>query len=1174
MFDSGDGASQPDTDGAVPLDAAKAAPGSTTIQDPAMQSTTIHGTTLAAVAAAIPAEAGSVAFDFSVATQGDPATAATLTVTQTMTLPQWAERDTAAVPAQRSWDRFLDALTQHENGHVAIDKRLFANAHGRFVGLPASQVDPTSDRLRTAVQAQQDAFDTRTDHGRKGTPPTILDTTADAPPPGAAPSAEQPTSDLDPAAIPDQGLPSLQARLAIGPADDPYEREADAVADQVLRRDPAEEPPPTAIGRVQRQVQRACARCARTLATGAGELCPACAAAAAHDESERRVARKEVDAESTPASGHIPDAVTATLDTGGEPLDRAARADMEGRFGHDFSRVRVHADAHAAASAQAINALAYTAGEQVVFGAGRYAPHTESGRWLLAHELTHVIQQRGDVVAPLRAGGPAVQRDEDKKEDFDTEQRRLIRDAKTDGDVKDINPQAFHLASDDDRFRLIGILLNQGWVGPRDEYYLEHIWGSFGKNLQDAAHRGFTLWNLCIERGADLWNLAELGPLKDKFRADVAAKTREHLVKNRAFVQQEQQKLGLNNPQAAPTADQNTALAALKGAAKQVEELDHKQAALVHLKVGYNPIPNIGDSSVDMRPEKDRWTVVEFEPDAPPPKHSGPVGIEDGPMPTWEATNAEYRRLEAAIKGFAKKHPSIYALRRDNEIGTVASGTDDAKTRQTVAASLQGVLDHIATTEGKLADPKSTLPLDLHPIHQQLYATPGSPWQEPFGQGVAKQTIQGHEDARWWEELGVNALQLALFAVAELATGGAAVFFLALGAGVGVVRAEQSWESWQEKNAASKSGMSEETQLLESGEADAALITALLDTATAFLDLYSVGSAAVREAQGVKALEERLAAAEVKEATGAVEAEIKQKQNWEFPDSVTGEAHSAHATERGLEICSDPPCLIIPQRMRQRFNNLHPRPGMEAEAGAIHLDAKTETDLNGLIGKAQANSDAWAAKTTELNNLTAARDATKAQQGGKLTVDQFKASNQGMSKIREEMGTLQDAAQKLEENFGALAREHEVRLGVAGEPGMSMPHGVSDDAVRTSLDIGAHEPCADILVGNRSGGWIIAESKGDDLVHAIEQMENTEKGLLAYEANTKIPADKKYGGVVSVEYRIYPSRPVYDKLLAGKGIGLSDYGVDSAGLLTLNGTPVTTPLRGRNVKILPPPAGY
>jgi hypothetical protein len=68
---------------------------------------------------------------------------------------------------------------------------------------------------------------------------------------------------------------------------------------------------------------------------------------------------------------------------------------MEPRFGHDFSRVRVHTDAQAAESARQVNALAFTVGRHIVFGEGRYAPAAEEGNRLLAHELAHVVQQRG-----------------------------------------------------------------------------------------------------------------------------------------------------------------------------------------------------------------------------------------------------------------------------------------------------------------------------------------------------------------------------------------------------------------------------------------------------------------------------------------------------------------------------------------------------------------------------------------------------------------------------------------------------------------------------------------------------------------------------------------------------------------------------------------------------------
>ncbi|PPD31599.1 MAG: hypothetical protein CTY21_11980, partial [Methylomonas sp.] len=76
------------------------------------------------------------------------------------------------------------------------------------------------------------------------------------------------------------------------------------------------------------------------------------------------------------------------------PLDAATRSALEPYFGHDFSRVRIHAGMKSAESAKAENALAYTSGNHIVFGAGQYAPRSASGMNLLAHELTHVIQQQ------------------------------------------------------------------------------------------------------------------------------------------------------------------------------------------------------------------------------------------------------------------------------------------------------------------------------------------------------------------------------------------------------------------------------------------------------------------------------------------------------------------------------------------------------------------------------------------------------------------------------------------------------------------------------------------------------------------------------------------------------------------------------------------------------------
>src|SRR6266516_3371421 len=93
----------------------------------------------------------------------------------------------------------------------------------------------------------------------------------------------------------------------------------------------------------------------------------------------------------------VPPIVHDVLNSPGQPLDVGTRSFMEPRFGHDFSGVRVHTDAKAAESARAVNALAYTVGRNVVFGTGQYAPGTGEGRRLLAHELTHVVQQASHI---------------------------------------------------------------------------------------------------------------------------------------------------------------------------------------------------------------------------------------------------------------------------------------------------------------------------------------------------------------------------------------------------------------------------------------------------------------------------------------------------------------------------------------------------------------------------------------------------------------------------------------------------------------------------------------------------------------------------------------------------------------------------------------------------------
>ncbi|GAC1614691.1 MAG: hypothetical protein NVS4B11_00450 [Ktedonobacteraceae bacterium] len=127
-------------------------------------------------------------------------------------------------------------------------------------------------------------------------------------------------------------------------------------------------------------------KCACNNTAGIDGICTECR------EQRLSVQRRAVSPASPPSQ--VPPIVNEVLHTPGQPLDASTRAFMEPRFGHDFSKVRVHTDARAIESAHSVNALAYTVGKNIVFGSGQYTSETDAGKRLLAHELTHVVQQR------------------------------------------------------------------------------------------------------------------------------------------------------------------------------------------------------------------------------------------------------------------------------------------------------------------------------------------------------------------------------------------------------------------------------------------------------------------------------------------------------------------------------------------------------------------------------------------------------------------------------------------------------------------------------------------------------------------------------------------------------------------------------------------------------------
>jgi outer membrane protein OmpA-like peptidoglycan-associated protein len=172
---------------------------------------------------------------------------------------------------------------------------------------------------------------------------------------------------------------TLQAKLTVNEPGDVYEREADRVADQVMRMPDAHAGLPAGVSSSPQG--------------GATFLQRACSCGGTCDDCQKKADVLQRASASSVAGAPAPPIVHNVLQSSGQPLDHATRSFMEPRFGHDFGQVRIHTDTRASDSAKAVNALAYTVGTNVVFGAGQYTPASPSGRKLLAHELTHVLQQ-------------------------------------------------------------------------------------------------------------------------------------------------------------------------------------------------------------------------------------------------------------------------------------------------------------------------------------------------------------------------------------------------------------------------------------------------------------------------------------------------------------------------------------------------------------------------------------------------------------------------------------------------------------------------------------------------------------------------------------------------------------------------------------------------------------
>lgn len=162
----------------------------------------------------------------------------------------------------------------------------------------------------------------------------------------------------------------FQPKLTVNQPNDKYEQEADSMADRVMHMANSTQNENTFFKSIPLNIQSKCQHC----------------------REEEKLHRKESSGAEAQGSNEL-DSYVGSLGSSGQALPESSRQFYEPRFGRDFSNVRIHTDSVAAKSAQSINALAYTTGNNIVFNSGQYSPESDGGKKLMAHELTHVVQQ-------------------------------------------------------------------------------------------------------------------------------------------------------------------------------------------------------------------------------------------------------------------------------------------------------------------------------------------------------------------------------------------------------------------------------------------------------------------------------------------------------------------------------------------------------------------------------------------------------------------------------------------------------------------------------------------------------------------------------------------------------------------------------------------------------------
>jgi hypothetical protein len=421
--------------------------------------------------------------------------------------------------------------------------------------------------------------------------------------------------------------------------------------------------------------------------------------------------------------------------------------------------------------------------------------------------------------------------------------------SKDPGDVKAIGNKNFGEATEPQRWDFIHTLAFQGWVGPRDEWALEALWGLWGDWVLTRAAEHPDYWAKSIEGGAELLDLPSVKATPPKFIEDVRAVATGYLDKNEEYAKREQADLGEHvEGVMGPPRDPNARMAEIEEGAKLIRSAQKAQAALGDYAVGWFEAHD-EDSSPDMPEEEQKK--------APPAGFvhgSPPFYAYKAPRLTYAEVDAQWQVLQKVIEGQQAKYPALYAVAHHGESDDMQKIADSgAGGRDLILHSLRDLRTHITETRPKL---EGNLAYEIAPIHGQLFsgATKGPSqidWHDPVHKPLGEEILEGHREHEFWLTLGLGSLAAGMFLIATLGAGAPLVAAAAAGAGAGVSAgvAAASWEKAYTLAQAEKTSASKETELVASGAANAAVVEAVINSVFAVMDGWAAFKLAGKAAE-------------------------------------------------------------------------------------------------------------------------------------------------------------------------------------------------------------------------------------------------------------------------------------------------------------------------------------